>query len=1039
MRGVLAGLMIDDMNQNNAHVPCWSRATRENTITRIASMGDENRDRFLATHSPIKNLQKDSSKEKITENDALSDILDFTTKEATIVVKGAPGTGKSHFINWLKLSCDYERGSETLDDALVVLIQRRTGSLKDTLEQLIEQLPTELHVYLEPVRSAITALSTDELKTRLAQSIYNHFTHRTGDKVLPRQIKHLPQAFVEQGFGTWLTRDGGTIDKNVKLLTSSSEIYERSSIPQFSSEDFIIEDKRLKSRALNSNNILDLVAEIEDDPDETLSLLVDNSNEVLRNSLQELLGLNNTALTDIFNNIRRDLKNNGKRLILLIEDVSTLSVLDHEIVNAVEPNNDNSLCRITSVLGMTEVAFSAMRDNQKQRLSLVLSLPEDTASTGWLGSPQDADNFLARYLNAIRMSDDQIAGLIVDLRSTNKMTRSACVDCEVKQKCHELFGKVEIDEVPIGLYPFRENTTSKLLSNLSTESGYGKTQRGLIEEIINPTLTFFESLAANKQPRLNLNLDTQYASYFTELTQRYLKNWDRTDTQLYNILSNHWSNLTEMEEVINDIKPLLPYFKLPNYTENTSSKVTPTPVRRTITAQPVERPKKPETSGVVLSDLDENKFQQENNKLIKWTMGEPYEQPSNMQTYIKNFFYNSFAYLNAETAPNLGLRKVLNKHNSIEIISIEDMNKRSIRFTNPFKLKRSKESYDLLDALLRFEFHGKQSWNFEGGEKYKQSAFSWFRKHREQIFDIFAAQSRDSDENSKLDEQLPLNEAIKLLYLMKTIVLGKKLPTDPEKQLQLLFEKNDGFQPKALSQSLLNLHNDLEQFSRATLDFILTEICQPQGSSTTSFKIIDPTPVISVLSNRENLLSFEELDPGYFVGASRDRYAELSKLKQWKMLSSALQDELLAVCTLMEKIDAIFTKWNFKHSQKYEFLGEWYDEIGNLIDVARDILTIPKRDLQVWYVGKSAFPTADTAKMLSSITQIIDGENLEELLCFDTQKLQAYADFIHEIDAKLKYIEGQCEARAAVTIISENPENYLNSIRSDLTRITAGV
>ena len=60
-------------------------------------------------------------------------------------------------------------------------------------------------------------------------------------------------------------------------------------------EDFIIEDKRLKSRALNSSNILDLVAEIEDDPDETLSLLVDNSNEVLRNSLQELLGLYTTC------------------------------------------------------------------------------------------------------------------------------------------------------------------------------------------------------------------------------------------------------------------------------------------------------------------------------------------------------------------------------------------------------------------------------------------------------------------------------------------------------------------------------------------------------------------------------------------------------------------------------------------------------------------------------------------------------------------------------------------------------------------------
>ena len=218
-------------------------------------------------------------------------------------------------------------------------------------------------------------LSNDELKTRLAQSIHNYFTHRGADETLPRRLRLLPQAFVEQGFGTWLTRDGGTIDKNIKLLTSSSEINERSSIPQFVAEDFIVEDRTLKIHNKNSRDIMDLLYEIEDDPDETLPVLIEKSNGVLRNSLQELLGINNTALTDIFNSIRKDLKKNGKKLILLIEEVYTLSVLDHEVVNAVEPNNDNSLCQITSVLGMTDVAYSSLRSNQRQRLSLVFSLP----------------------------------------------------------------------------------------------------------------------------------------------------------------------------------------------------------------------------------------------------------------------------------------------------------------------------------------------------------------------------------------------------------------------------------------------------------------------------------------------------------------------------------------------------------------------------------------------------------------------------------------------------------------------------------------
>ena len=296
---------------NSAHLPCWKRDTREKTITKIASLGEDSRDRFLATHSPITNLEKVGPQREVTEETAFQEIIDFSSKEATVVVKGAPGTGKSHFINWLKLRCDYEQHDDELNNTTVVLIQRRTGSLKDTLQQLIAQLPDDLQIYLEPVRSAVTALSNEELKTRLAQSIYNHFVHRAGHNFLPRSIKSLPQAFISEGFGSWMTREGGAIDRNVKLLTSSSEVNERSSTPKFTHEDFLVEDIQLIAKALNSKNVLDLIDEINEYEDEIIPLLVEKTNSVLRSSVQELLGLNNTALTDIFNNIRRDLKKNN--------------------------------------------------------------------------------------------------------------------------------------------------------------------------------------------------------------------------------------------------------------------------------------------------------------------------------------------------------------------------------------------------------------------------------------------------------------------------------------------------------------------------------------------------------------------------------------------------------------------------------------------------------------------------------------------------------------------------------------------------------
>ena len=48
----------------------------------------------------------------------------------------------SHLINWLKIKYDNEIENNDLKNVLPVLIKRRNGSLKDALDQLINQLPS---------------------------------------------------------------------------------------------------------------------------------------------------------------------------------------------------------------------------------------------------------------------------------------------------------------------------------------------------------------------------------------------------------------------------------------------------------------------------------------------------------------------------------------------------------------------------------------------------------------------------------------------------------------------------------------------------------------------------------------------------------------------------------------------------------------------------------------------------------------------------------------------------------------------------------
>ena len=1017
---------MNKTNANNSvHLPCWERDKREKTITKIASLGEASRDRFLATHSPITNLEKVGLQGKVSEETAFQDIIDFSTKEATIVVKGAPGTGKSHFINWLKLRCDYAQHDDKLSNTTVVLIQRRTGSLKDTLEQLIAQLPDDLQVYLEPVRSAVTALSNDELKTRLAQSIYNHIVHRAGDNFLPRSIKSLPQAFISEGFGSWLTREGGAIDRNVKLLTSSSEVNERSSTPQFTHEDFLIEDIQLTAKALNSKNVLDLIDEINEYEDEVLPLLVEKSNSVLRSSVQELLGLNNTALTDIFNSIRRDLKKNNQKLILLIEDVSTLSVLDHEIVNAVEPNNDNSLCPITSVLGMTEGAFTGLRDNQKQRLSLVLSLPEDPTSSGWASDTVATDRFVARYLNAIRMTDDQVTDLVINLQRKQKLTDSACTDCTHKDFCFGKFGSVDIDEVTVGLYPFRSKSATKSLNRIEEKNIYGKTQRGLIEEIINPILSFFEKSIDETRQRLALNVSISYPSYFQELRERFLKGWAPADVELYNYLSNFWSQQSNLDDVISDLEPLLPYFNLPAYSDKVSK---PIAVKPEIKVAPEPKPTEPQkTTRDFRQDIAG--YEKENDKVIKWLIEQKdYPAPQKMQSLIVDFIEMSLTtYNHAETQPSQALSKTFNFRS--DIVKMEGMETRSATMLTPYEFKRTKQTSDFFDSLLRFEFFGKKSWNFENGEKYKRVAYSWFRCNRDEIVNIFVAKDQTQ---AKLDEFTPLEQAVRLLFLLKSMAYGKKLPTDPVKRLELLFSPIESFEPSALSKSMQLLHQDLEAFASVLNNFVLKELNQSQGGAN-SVKVIDPTPIFEILVNDDELLSIIELHTGYFKGPPKDRYAELSKLKHWAKLPEALDDELSAVIELLQKIDDKLTKWGFAHTPDYSNLPQWYQELGEVFESVREILKTPVHTLKGWFVSKTLFPATETAAMLAKVNKVVETTNATELLYFDMKHLIAFYEFVVEIDQLLSVEEARLDDRTKNSINTDDPARYLHQIIEDLS------
>ena len=135
--------------------PCWKRDVVGEVITSIAKVDASQSHYFLASHTPIEHARDDRTEQGLTEEQIFQMFLKGTPREVLALVHGNPGTGKSHLIHWLKLRCESALKKGELKKLVPVLIQRRTGSLKDALEQMIHQLGDEFAVYLTPVQEAL--------------------------------------------------------------------------------------------------------------------------------------------------------------------------------------------------------------------------------------------------------------------------------------------------------------------------------------------------------------------------------------------------------------------------------------------------------------------------------------------------------------------------------------------------------------------------------------------------------------------------------------------------------------------------------------------------------------------------------------------------------------------------------------------------------------------------------------------------------------------------------------------------------------------
>jgi hypothetical protein len=1008
------------MTQPNPAI-CWNPDNLPKAISLQAKVDKKQAHYFLACHSPVERIRDERLRQELSEEDLYQRIMGRRTQRDFLgLVHGEAGTGKSHLIHWLKLRCEYDLEAGSRKDVVPVLIRRRTGSLKDALEQLIEQLGSAFAKYLTPVKNALEKISAETAREKLANELSLEVGSRRADRgkgPLPKLLRHLDQACKAGGFSRWLCRPGGVIDQRIKLLTEESAGYERESPPQFAPADLQV-DSAYSRPNQNSGDVVDLIYELQDSP-KLRQEAADFLNDALRDAILEMTGLSGGNLRDIFDRIRTDLEAAGQTLALFIEDVTAMSELDAEVVNAVEPQDRLDLCPLIAILGLTDIGMKRLgnlRANQLQRASLIIGVG-DAVVREWLEDREALARFAARYLNAVRLNETQIYD-IARHRSQNPgedVNITKCEGCPARQECHKRFGAVRLNGVDVGLYPLTQEAPYHLLQNLIVDEAteIRRNQRGLLVHLLSPILDKPEALSHHEFPNeRTLPLLPGDPGYWSEFQQRYCGGWESAERDRLRLLARMWiDEFDTADEAARALEPFL----LPLGFQPFSSKAPEGEGDTGVKDAREKKGKGEEEKGEQTKVKKSGKSEQDKLKKILANLRawkDDKDKPlagggAEFRKLLASFVRTSVRWDDERSPPATEFKRLLggpDDNQKYKVIYIEGQGADPV--TAPFVISkefpRTEETRELLEALVRFSYEGGDSWNFPSGEFHKRVVARWLRKHEEGLL-------KRLDPPGGLDTRLPIAAAVEFLCVAAIVRRRAKLPTEPDKLLAAVLANPwpEGEAPTALSKGWRDLLADMGKRHKDVREFVIAEIAVVQGR-TGGQNFIDPLPILEAAGAFTKEAKIQALSPEYFKGYWKTRYFSLNA-PAYANLPQILEAERAEVQTLVTQVTQVLEAFGYDAQAPKEALRSFATDLAEVMKAKADTkFPLPDDAFDARFRRETlASDAAPWGQALEAGRKVAEAKGLVEILLYDPKVLRETADAVRVAQAHLKWLENE--------------------------------
>ncbi len=488
--------------------PCWTNADARAVLRTEALSGED--EVFLATHTPVEAFDIEGSHATdvatTTERGLLEALANPELEHAWCVIQGEPGSGKSHVIRWLDVN--WPEGSD-----LRLLIQRANGSLDGTLRQLQRNLPVKFqHLFegLKQHQAAGLGGRSMHFLTSLGVSLNpDYFDDPPADADWCR--KYEPEKLILNT----RVRDTWTGPRRVLDIMNGGDA-RNSESANFSIEDIAgladlcssVNDsersaalaRRLIGEAVHIREALEEGRSWEEIGADAIALpdslkLVEALNLRRNHAVQSVIGVSADGLKRLFEDLRASLKADGRRLVLLLEDVTSWQGVDDSLIDVLTTDAttrpEKDLCPLISVVGVTPDYYEQdLRGNYLQRITLNVRLGKGDGrfeEIGTLNQSEKRAGFVSRYLSAARTGTIDLKAWREALRAQPDLAPpNPCIPCPRSEACHAVFGQVN----GVGLFPFTRSAVDTFFAALKSDARGQtfKTPRGLLQGVLAPTL-----------------------------------------------------------------------------------------------------------------------------------------------------------------------------------------------------------------------------------------------------------------------------------------------------------------------------------------------------------------------------------------------------------------------------------------------------------------------------------------------------------------------------------------------------------------------